>query len=105
MRVKEPVTQEVNASGCYREHLKVLFNSEVQPSFQIVGNFRKKGMEVQFILMQDYQVIGISKIKTDPFDFFQPVVKKGQVEIGKILAEVVPDRQAISGIDDLVEQP
>lgn len=77
MRMVKPVANKVNASCGNREHLIVLFYCEVQLCFHIVGDFRKKGMEVGFIRMKDYQVIGVTEIKTDLFLLFQPVIKIG----------------------------
>lgn len=85
MRMIEPVANEVNATYSNREHLVVLFNSEVQISFQVIGNFRKKGMEVGFVVMQDHQVIGITEIMADLFYLFDPVVKVSQVKVCKVL--------------------
>lgn len=62
-------------------------------------------MEVLFVMVKDHQVIGVTEIKTDPFFFLDPVIKIGQVEIGKVLAEIVANRQPGSAINDLVEQP
>ena len=78
----EPVADEVNATGIYREHLVVLFNSEFQISFQVSGYFFKKGMEVCFVMVKYHQIISVPEVITDLFNFFQPMVEVSKVEIG-----------------------
>lgn len=66
----EPVADEVYATGIYREHLVVLFNSEFQITLEVSRYIFQQGMQIVFVMVQDYQVISVTEIKTDPFDLF-----------------------------------
>jgi hypothetical protein len=101
----EPVSDEVNSPGRYREDLIIVFHLEVKLLLQVKTNIRQQLVERGLVRRQDHQIIGIAEIVSNPLNFLEPVIESRQVEIGKILAEIVPDRQAWGAVDDLFQEP
>lgn len=103
--MKESVADEINAPSCDGENLVISFDPEFELIAEVSSDLRQQLVQGCLVRRQDHQVIGVSEIIADAFLLLDPMVKTGQVEIREILAQVVPDRNARSTIDDLLEQP
>ena len=62
-------------------------------------------MEGGLVRGQDDHIIGIPEIIPDAQFLFEEMIQAGEIEISQVLAEVIPDRQAGSTVDDFFQEP
>ena len=105
VRVIEPVSDEIQAAGINRENLPIAFDYQAEIIFHILIDFQAKRMKLRFIPGEDDHIIAVTKVIFYLQFLFKPVIKISQIEVGKILAQVISNRNTWGAIDDFVQEP
>lgn len=96
---------KVHAAGFHGEDLVVRLQLQFELRPEILPDIGQQLVKAGLVGGEEDAVIQIPGIRPDLFCLFDPVIETGQEEIGEVLAEVVPDRQAVRAVDDLIQEP
>ena len=101
----EPISDEIQAAGINRENLPITFDYQVKIFFHILIDFQSKRVKLCFIPGKDDHIIAVTKVIFYLQFLFKPVIKISQIEVGKILAQVITNRQTGGTFNYLIQEP
>lgn len=103
--MSENIAQKINSPGIDREHLVIMFNNKLQIVLQVNSHVCKQLVQVWLAVRKYNHIISIAEIVLYALLFLDPVIEIGKVEICEVLAQVVPDGEAIGTVNNSIEEP
>lgn len=61
-------------------------------------------MQECFVSVEKYHIIGIPEVIFHPDLLFDLMVEICEIQVGEILAQIIPDGHTVRAVDDLIEQ-
>ena len=89
----------------YREYLVVAFHRQQEFLAQVAFHLTEQIVKILLVPVQEHNIVSIAKIILDPQYLFDPMVEISQIQVCKILRQVVPDWYAVRAVNDFVQQP